>query len=158
MFETKTYDKDLFNVEFNENKIKNEFSYKGTEILNKDIYLENYNRYSHELMHTLKKAVNFSDEMLEKGADKSILRALQTSNKENVELRRSLTRNLVDTFHELDTDVKTERLNALVRIFDKIDEDKHAKNFIKKSIAQIPESLNANDLEDILNNVSTKKT
>lgn len=157
MFETKTYDKDLFNVEFNENKIKNEFNYKGTEILNKDIYLENYNRYSHELMHTLKKAVNFSDEMLEKGADKSILKALQTSNKGNVELRRSLTRNLVDTFHELDTDVKTERLNALVRVFDKIDEDKHAKNFIKKSIGHMPDSLNANDLEDILNNVSTKK-
>lgn len=157
MFEDKTYDKNLFNVEMNEFKIKNEFNYIGTEILNKDVYLENYNKYSHELMHTLKKAVFLNDNMLANGADKAILSALQTVNKENVELRRALTRNLVDSFHEIDNDIKTKRIKSLVRIFDKIDNDEHAKNFIKNSIGNIPESINVEDLEDVMNNVSTKK-
>lgn len=157
MFETKTYDKDLFNVEMNEFKIKNEFNYKGTDVLNKDVYFNNYNKYSHELMHTLKKAVNINDNMFVNGADKSILRALQTTNKENVELRRALTRNLVDSFYELDNNVKADRLNSLVRIFDKIDNDEHARNFIKNSVGYIPSRINVEELEDVMNNVSTKK-
>lgn len=157
MFETKTYDKNLFNVEMNEFKIKKEFNYNGTDILNKDVYFDNYNKYSHELMHTLKKVVNFNDEILAKGADKSILRALQTSNKENIAIRHDLTIALADSFHELDKDVKAERLKALVRIFDEIDNDEHAKNFIKKSIGHISAPINVEDLEDVLNNVSTRK-
>ena len=157
MFENNKYDKDLFNVELNEYKIKKEFCYKGTKILNKDVYFDNYNKYSHNLMHTLKKAIGFNDDVLANGADKSLLHALQTANKENVELRRALTRNLAGSFHELDNVVKAKRLNSLTRIFDKMDKDEHAKNFIKNSIGSIPDTINVEDLEDVMNNVSTKK-
>lgn len=157
MFENNMYDKDLFNVELNEYKIKKEFCYNGTKFLNKDVYFDNYNKYSHNLMHTLKKAICFNDEVLANGADKSLLHALQTANKENVELRRALTRNLAGSFHELDNVVKAKRLNSLTRIFDKMDKDEHAKNFIKNSIGSIPDTINVEDLEEIMNNVSTKK-
>lgn len=69
--------------------------------------------------------------MLANGADKSLLHALQTANKENVELRRALTRNLEGSFHELDNVVKAKRLNSLTRIFDKMDKDEHAKTLSK---------------------------
>lgn len=157
MFENKTYDKDLFNVELNEYRIKNEFSYNGTDVLNKDVYFDNFNKYSHELMHTLKIAVRFNDDVLQNGADKSILHALQTSNKENVELRRDLTRSLSDSFNELDNEVKAKRVNSLVRIFDKIDSDSHAKNFIKNSIDSIPDTIKVEDIDEILTKVPTKK-
>lgn len=157
LFATKNYDKVLYQLKLNENNIKDEFTFNGTATLNKDVYFDVYNLYTKDFMNTLKDTVNLSDEMLRNGADKSILQSLKTLTKNNIEIRQKLLKTFSNAFYDMNTESKNQKLASLTRIFERMDNDKHTKNFIKKSYPNITQSLTPQELEEILNNIPTKK-
>lgn len=156
LFESKTYDKNLFRLKLNKKKIQNEFSLKGTDVLNKDVYFAIYNKYTNKFMQSIKKHLTLTDEMLSAGADKDILKTLQTLNKDNAKLRHRLLRAFDSSFHHLNSSYRKETFASLVRIFEMADNDKHAKKFLEKSLVKL-RNYKPQQIEDVLNNVSTKK-
>ena len=156
LFESKTYDKNLFKLKLDKKKIQNEFSLKGTDVLNKDVYFEVYNKYTKKFMQSIMNHLSLTDEMLNSGADKDILKTLQTLNKDNEKLRHRLLRAFDYSFHHLNSSYRKETFASLVRIFEMADNDKHAKKFLEKSLVKL-RNYKPQQIEDILNNVSTKK-
>lgn len=156
LFESKTYDKNLFKLKLDKKKIQNEFSLKGTDVLNKDVYFAVYNKYTKKFMQSIMNHSSLTDEMLNSGADKDILKTLQTLNKDNEKLRHNLLRAFDYSFHYLNDSYRQETFASLVRIFEKADNDKHAKKFLEKSLVKLG-NYKPQQIEDILNNVSTKK-
>lgn len=156
LFESKTYDKNLFKLKLDKKKIQNEFSLKGTDVLNKDVYFEVYNKYTKKFMQSIMNHLSLTDEMLNSGADKDILKTLQTLNKDNEKLRHNLLRAFDYSFHHLNSSYRKETFASLVRIFEMADNDKHAKKFLEKSLVKL-RNYKPQQIEDILNNVSTKK-
>lgn len=156
LFESKTYDKDLFQLKLNKEKIQKEFSLKGTDVLNKDVYFKVYNKYTSNFMQSLSHHLGLTEEMLNSGADKDILKTLQTLDKNNVKLRKNLLRAFDYSFHSLDDSYRQETYAALVRIFEKADNDKHAKHFLEKSLVEFV-NYTPQQVDNVLNNVSTKQ-
>ena len=156
LFESKTYDKNLFKLKLDKKKIQNEFSLKGTDVLNKDVYFEVYNKYTKKFMQSIMNHLSLTDEMLNSGADKDILKTLQTLNKDNEKLRHRLLRAFDYSFHYLNSSYRKETFASLVRIFEMADNDKHAKKFLEKSLVKL-RNYKPQQIEDVLNNVSTKK-
>lgn len=156
LFESKTYDKNLFRLKLDKKKIQNEFSLKGTDVLNKDVYFAVYNKYTNKFMQSIMKHLTLTDEMLSAGADKDILKTLQTLNKNNEKLRHNLLRAFDYSFHYLKDSYRQETFASLVRIFEKADNDKHAKKFLEKSLVKLG-NYKPQQIENILNNISTKK-
>lgn len=156
LFESKTYDKNLFKLKLDKKKIQNEFSLKGTDVLNKDVYFAVYNKYTKKFMQSIMNHLSLTDEMLNNGADKDILKTLQTLNKDNEKLRHRLLRAFDYSFHHLNSSYRKETFASLVRIFEMADNDKQAKKFLEKSIVELG-NYQPQQIEDVLNNVSTKK-
>lgn len=156
LFESKTYDKNLFRLKLEKENIQNEFSLKGTDVLNKDVYFAVYNKYTNKFMQSIMSHLSLTDEMLSSGADKDILKTLQTLNKDNEKLRHRLLRAFDYSFHHLNSSYRKETFASLVRIFEMADNDKQAKKFLEKSIVEL-RNCQPQQIEDILNNVSIKK-
>ena len=156
LFESRTYDKNLFKLKLDKKKIQNEFSLKGTDVLNKDVYFAVYNKYTKKFMQSIMNHLSLTDEMLNNGADKDILKTLQTLNKDNEKLRHRLLRAFDYSFHHLNSSYRKETFASLVRIFEMADNDKQAKKFLEKSIVELG-NYQPQQIEDVLNNVSTKK-
>ncbi len=156
LFESRTYDKDLFQLKLNKKKIQNEFRLKGTDVLNKDVYFEIYNQYTSNFMKSLSHHLGLTEEMLNGGADKDILISLQTLNKKNLKLRKNLLRAFDYSFHSLEDSNRQETYAALVRIFEKADNDKHAKRFLEKSLVEFV-NYTPQQVDNVLNNFSTKQ-
>ena len=156
LFESKTYDKNLFRLKLEKENIQNEFSLKGTDVLNKDVYFAVYNKYTNKFMQSIMSHLSLTDEMLNNGADKDILKTLQTLNKDNEKLRHRLLRAFDYSFHYLNSSYRKETFASLVRIFEMADNDKHAKKFLEKSLVKL-RNYKPQQIEDVLNNVSTKK-
>ena len=156
LFESKTYDKNLFRLKLEKENIQNEFSLKGTDVLNKDVYFAVYNKYTNKFMQSIMSHLSLTDEMLSSGADKDILKTLQTLNKDNEKLRHRLLRAFDYSFHHLNSSYRKETFASLVRIFEMADNDKQAKKFLEKSLVKL-RNYKPQQIEDVLNNVSTKK-
>lgn len=156
LFESKTYDKNLFQLKLDKKKIQKEFSLKGTDVLNKEVYFNIYNKYTNKFMKSLTHHLNLTEEMLNGGTDKDILKTLQTLNKGNIKLRQNLLGAFGSSFHHLSDSYRQETFTALVRIFEKADNDKQAKKFLEKSLAEFG-NYKPQQIEDILNNVPTKQ-
>lgn len=157
LFETKSFDKDFFKAKMNEEKIKKEFNYNGTKTLNSDVYFSIYNKQSHKLWQTLKQTTSLTDNLLSHGGDELILKALQTVRKDNIKIRQELATQFATPYSSQASENRFQSLASLVRIFNKIDNDKHAKNFVKKSIGNMTEEFSAQELEDLLNNIPAKQ-
>lgn len=156
LFESRTYDKDLFQLMLDKKKIQNEFSLKGTDVLNKDVYFEIYNQYTSKFMQSLMHHLSLTEEMLNGGTDKDILKSLQTLNKNNLMLRQNLLRAFDYSFHSIEDSNRQETYAALVRIFEKADNDKHTKRFLEKSLVEFV-NYTPQQIGNVLNNVSTKQ-
>lgn len=64
------------------------------------------------------------------------------------------------TIRGIDSDFSYEqdkKLKLLARLYDTIDADKNAKNFVKKSLPKLDGNFQLDEFVDILDNVSTKK-
>mgnify|MGYP004596728913 CR=1 FL=1 len=156
LFESRTYDKASFQMKLDKKKIQNEFSLKGTDVLNKDVYFEIYNQYTSNFMQSLSHHLGLTEEMLKSGADKDILKSLQTLNKNNLNLRKNLLRAFDYSFHSIEDSNRQETYAALVRIFEKADNDKHTKRFLEKSLVEFV-NYTPQQIGNVLNNVSTKQ-
>lgn len=157
MFETKTFDAKLYKLRLNNKNIKESLGYKDTPILNKEVFFNNYNKYTSDFMKALHHNVYISTEMMQNGVDKDVLYMLTTLDKNNHKVRNNLLTSLFGTF---DAETKAERIakiKALKNVFEIIDNDKYAKDFVKKSMTEISENIDAEDLQEILTNTSTKK-
>lgn len=157
MFETKTFDAKLYKLRLNNKNIKESLGYKDTPILNKEVFFNNYNKYTSDFMKALHHNVYISTEMMQGGVDKDVLYMLTTLNKNNHKVRNNLLSSLFGTF---DAETKAERIakiKALKNVFEIIDNDKYAKDFVKKSMTEISENIDAESLQEILTNTSTKK-
>lgn len=157
MFETKTFDAKLYKLRLNNKNIKESLGYKDTPILNKEVFFNNYNKYTSDFMKALHHNVYISTEMMQNGVDKDVLYMLTTLDKNNHKVRNNLLTSLFGTF---DAETKAERIakiKALKNVFEIIDNDKYAKDFVKKSMTEISENIDAEGLQEILTNISTKK-
>lgn len=157
MFETKTFDAKLYKLRLDNKNIKESLGYKDTPILNKEVFFNNYNKYTSDFIKALHHNVYISTEMMQGGVDKDVLYMLTTLNKNNHKVRNNLLSSLFGTF---DAETKAERIakiKALKNVFEIIDNDKYAKDFVKKSMTEISENIDAESLQEILTNISTKK-
>ena len=156
-FGSNNYNKDLYRLKLNKHHIKDKYWLKETPILNKNTFYENYNCHTDDFMRVLTKYYNLTDEILEGGADKIILNMLKTLDKKNVGIRKDLLLNFSGGLHRKSLEQKMQGLNALNDIFNKIDNDKHAEKFMKNSVSAMSNCITAEQMDNILNNVSTRK-
>ncbi len=152
MFDNKVYDKILLRE-----KHKREFPFAETSILNKAVFGKIYTKQAAKLSNSISSFFQLSKEMLVNGNDKEILNMLKSANSKNINLRLHIIDVFSSKYHNSENTKINENITELNKLFNKLDNDKHAKRFVKKSISQIKYSVTLKELNEMLECISTRK-
>lgn len=157
MVETKTYDPQKYNIEL---KIRNMFdneNFAETKIYNKNLLRQHGNKERMEFVSIFEEYVGISTKSLNAGNDKDLQQMFLSTTKANLKIRKNIMERLpYNKLANLRNENYNENIGELNKLFQKIDEDKHAANYIKQIVKQ-GYTINLNKTNNILENVPTKK-
>lgn len=159
-FAEKQFDGQYFNKELNTDKNRAKYPLLDRAIVNGESSLNLLTQENHKLARMLSKEFFPTDEMMKNGAAEDVANILISTNKKNAPLREELLGRFTPTIRGIDSDFSYEqdkKLKLLARLYDTIDADKNAKNFVRKSLPKLDGNFQLDEFVDILDNVSTKK-
>lgn len=152
MFKSSVYEEKLL-----KEKHKKEFPFFETDILNRDIFDKIYTKPASELAHSISNFFSLSKEMLANGNDKDILCMLKSVNSKNIRLRLSV----IDAYSSKFCNSKNlkidENIIELNKLFEKLDNDKYTRGFVKKTLSNIKYSLSIKELNEMLERIPSRK-
>ena len=152
-FNTKKYD-----IKLAVANIFNKEALHETPILNSKTIEENYTKERGEFLNKFAENIGISQKSLNAGNDKDILHMFKTTNKDNLKIRIKIMDNFVyHKFENYKINDNNEEISAIKELFDKIDNDKHAKSFVNKAINKNMNIKTAKEFNEILSSTSTKK-
>ena len=158
MFQNGTFMSELYKNELSERNIKKCWNFQPTDILNADVYYENYSIPLNKVLNSLSENFLITNKSLQNGSDKYVLDIIHTTNKKNADIRQKIINtygNSSAAMHDVQVAINT--LKEINKLFTILDNDKHAKNFVQKSMKNLAYAVSLNDLNDILTGVSTAK-
>ncbi len=158
MFQNGTFMSELYKNELSERNIKKCWNFQPTDILNADVYYENYSIPLNKVLNSLCENFLITNKSLQNGSDKYVLDIIHTTNKKNADIRQKIINtygNSSAAMHDVQVAINT--LKEINKLFTILDNDKHAKNFVQKSMKNLAYAVSLNDLNDILTGVSTAK-
>ena len=159
-FARKQFDGQYFNKELNTDKNRAKYPLLDRAIVNGESSLNLLTQENHKLARMMSKVFFPTDEMMKNGASEDVANILISTNKKNAPLREELLGRFTPTIRGIDSDFSYEqdkKLKLLARLYDTIDADKNAKNFVRKSLPKLDGNFQLDEFVDILDNVSTKK-
>lgn len=159
-FAGKQFDGQYFNKELNTDKNRAKYPLLDRAIVNGESSLNLLAQENHKLARMMSKVFFPTDEMMKNGAAEDVANILISTNKKNAPLREELLGRFTPTIRGIDSDFSYEqdkKLKLLARLYDTIDADKNAKNFVRKSLPKLDGNFQLDEFVDILDNVSTKK-
>ena len=159
-FAGKQFDGQYFNKELNTDKNRAKYPLLDRAIVNGESSLNLLTQENHKLARMMSKVFFPTDEMMKNGAAEDVANILISTNKKNAPLREELLGRFTPTIRGIDSDFSYEqdkKLKLLARLYDTIDADKNAKNFVRKSLPKLDGNFQLDEFVDILDNVSTKK-
>lgn len=159
-FAEKQFDGQYFNKELNTDKNRAKYPLLDRAIVNGESSLNLLTQENHKLARMMSKVFFPTDEMMKNGAAEDVANILISTNKKNAPLREELLGRFTPTIRGIDSDFSYEqdkKLKLLARLYDTIDADKNAKNFVRKSLPKLDGNFQLDEFVDILDNVSTKK-
>lgn len=159
-FAGKQFDGQYFDKELNTDKNRAKYSLLDRAIVNGESSLNLLTQENHKLARMMSKVFFPTDEMMKNGAAEDVANILISTNKKNAPLREELLGRFTPTIRGIDSDFSYEqdkKLKLLARLYDTIDADKNAKNFVRKSLPKLDGNFQLDEFVDILDNVSTKK-
>lgn len=159
-FAGKQFDGQYFNKELNTDKNRAKYPLLDRAIVNGESSLNLLTQENHKLARMMSKVFFPTDEMMKNGASEDVANILISTNKKNAPLREELLGRFTPTIRGIDSDFsykQDKKLKLLARLYDTIDADKNAKNFVRKSLSKLDGNFQLDEFVDILDNVSTKK-
>lgn len=159
-FAGKQFDGQYFNKELNTDKNRAKYPLLDRAIVNGESSLNLLTQENHKLARMMSKVFFPTYEMMKNGAAEDVANILISTNKKNAPLREELLGRFTPTIRGIDSDFSYEqdkKLKLLARLYDTIDADKNAKNFVRKSLPKLDGNFQLDEFVDILDNVSTKK-
>ena len=159
-FAGKQFDGQYFDKELNTDKNRAKYPLLDRAIVNGESSLNLLTQENHKLARMMSKVFFPTDEMMKNGAAEDVANILISTNKKNAPLREELLGRFTPTIRGIDSDFSYEqdkKLKLLARLYDTIDADKNAKNFVRKSLPKLDGNFQLDEFVDILDNVSTKK-
>lgn len=159
-FAGKQFDGQYFDKELNTDKNRAKYPLLDRAIVNGESSLNLLTQENHKLARMMSKVFFPTDEMMKNGVAEDVANILISTNKKNAPLREELLGRFTPTIRGIDSDFSYEqdkKLKLLARLYDTIDADKNAKNFVRKSLPKLDGNFQLDEFVDILDNVSTKK-
>ena len=154
----KGLDYNIYNNKLREEEIKKSWIFASTDILNADKYFESYSEPVEKIISEMSSHLFLADDVLKSGGDKYVLNIIQSTTNENMALRLKLLKNLCSkTSLRQGAQEKIDNLNEMVNLFDTIENDKHAKNFVSSLNENYMSDLTFAELNKILENIPASK-
>ncbi len=153
-----TYDKHFVERENWFNDILRHNSLEETGEFNLKSLKQDYTKERGQFLETFTNRFGCSTESLKAGNDKDVMAMYNSTTKDNVDLRcrilKTFDSNKFDNYHNKDFN---QNISDMHELFDKIDSDKHAANYVKKALANDNMPRNINSLNTLFSRVSSKK-
>ncbi len=153
-----TYDKHFVERENWFNDILRHNSLEETGEFNLKSLKQDYTEERGQFLETFTNRFGCSTESLKAGNDKDVMAMYNSTTKDNVDLRcrilKTFDSNKFDNYHNKDFN---QNISDMHELFDKIDSDKHAANYVKKALANDNMPRNINSLNTLFSRVSSKK-
>ena len=148
----------IYDNRLKEEEIKKSWIFASTDILNADKYFESYSEPVEKIISEMSSHLFLADDVLKSGGDKYVLNIIQSTTNENMALRLKLLKNLCSkTSLRQGAQEKIDNLNEMVNLFDTIENDKHAKNFVSSLNENYMSDLTFAELNKILENIPASK-
>lgn len=158
MVESGTFNPKKYDIELSSKNIFNDLTLSETNILNKRVIEKNYTEKGQEFLETLTKNYYITHGSLKAGNDVDILSMYKSTTKNNIGIRKFILENIdnnkLDNASEQGKNIE---LTELTKLFETIDKDKNARNFVEKAIENRLSIGTAKEFNNILANISTKK-
>ncbi len=158
MYESGTFYGHLYDKTLRNKRIRQNFPLPQTDILNAENFIIYYSPENENLLRCISENFHLSLNMLQNGNDADIMNIIRTTSKENAKLRLALVQAVKNSVYKFSSDKTNIQISELSRLFDRIDNDKNAKRFLAKSLAELEASgLTPKEINEILDNVPSKK-
>ena len=156
MMENGSFDSALYDSMLEARRIKSNYTFEETEILNKESFLKYYNPEVGKLFNTLSEFFVPTKEMLQKGNDKDLLNIFKTTNRKNIDTRLKLINKYHDYLCANDYINKNETITELSKLFESMEKDKYVNSFVNKIVDKISSHTKAKDLNEAIAVVPSK--
>jgi len=158
MVETGSFNPKTYDIELANKRIFGSGSLSETPVLNKLAIQSHYTEEGNSFLNRLVKSFGVSKESLSAGNDRDILEMYKTTTPKNLNIRMSLVESFkTSQLKNIALKSKNDELSEMRKLFDRMDIDKHAKSFVKKTLVRDERLGSIKDYNDILENVSSKK-
>lgn len=158
MVEAGTFNPKTYNIELATKKLFNPEVMKETPVLNRAVINEHYTEEGKSFLEHFTHSFGVSEESLAAGNDKDILDMFKSTTKKNLNIRASVIESFQSSqMANLSLKGKNEELTEMKKLFDRMDNDKHAKNFVKKTIIKHDRLESIKEYNELLDNVPSKK-
>lgn len=157
MMEANAYDQKVFDHEYKCKKFRRKFPFQETETFNVATLVENDTKPRRQLFESLSYYDKNFDKDISLGADKELLDIYLSTTDENVDLRDKIIRRTVKYSLNSDKEARHQNLAELNVLFQRIDNDKHTKDFLSNIHSNCLEKYKPSDFNNILNNISSLK-
>lgn len=153
-----TYDKNIVERENWFDDIFRHNTLKETGEFNLKSLKQNYTEERGQFLDAFTKYFGCSTDSLKAGNDKDVMAMYKSTTKDNIDLRcrilKTFESNRFDNYH---SNHFNQNVADLHELFDRIDSDKHAANYIKKALAKNNMPRRISSLNTLFSRISTKK-
>ena len=161
MVESGQYNARKYDIELENNRIFTPGGLQETPVLNRKVLSDNYTKEGHTFLNYFISNFGVKEGSLQAGNDKDLLDIYKSTTKENVGTRMAI----IDRFHyhkffNINADQskrENKEISALKELFQKVESDKHAKNFFNKTVQHNIDIDTVQEYVDILNSTEPKK-
>ena len=160
--ESGQYDARKYDIEIKNNRIFASDSFSETPVLNKKVLTENYTDEGDTFINYFINNFGIKNESLQAGNDKDLLDMYKSTTKDNLDTRLAI----IDKFHyhkffnvnsKGPIEKQNKEVSALKELYHQVESDKHAENFVLKTINDNIDIDKVQEYVDILNTADPKK-
>lgn len=161
MVESGQYNARKYDIELENNRIFTPGGLQETPVLNRKVLSDNYTKEGHTFLNYFISNFGVKEGSLQAGNDKDLLDIYKSTTKENIGTRMAI----IDRFqyHKFfningnQAKRENKEVSALKELFQKVESDKHAKNFFNKTVQHNIDIDTVQEYVDILNSTEPKK-
>ena len=161
MVESGQYNARKYDIELENNRIFTPGGLQETPVLNRKVLSDNYTKEGHTFLNYFISNFGVKEGSLQAGNDKDLLDIYKSTTKENVGTRMAIIdRFQYHKFFNINADQskrENKEISALKELFQKVESDKHAKNFFNKTVKHNIDIDTVQEYVDILNSTEPKK-
>lgn len=155
--ENKTFNPAMYDKKYNVKSIFTNGYIPETEILNKQVLENSYNKEGLDLLTKYLKIARLSEEAVLNGNDADMLKIYKSTNSKNYELRDKIVKNFAQLYTENSKTSKyCSETRDLSNLFDLLDRDKDSEKFVKHLIKD-RYNISIESLFIMLKNIPSKK-